>query len=272
MQLQVNGHSSYCYSGGKPFDAAKPSLLFIHGVLNDHSVWILQSRYFANHGWNVLALDLPGHGRSAGAAPQTVQQAAAFVLALMDAAGLEQAALVGHSFGSLIALEAAGDAPQRVTRLALLGTAFPMRVSPALLETSKNDPMRAIEMTTVYSHGSMAPPPSALGPGTWVRGTSRALMRRLLAGNPKVNLLHTGFNACNSYDNGLVQIRKVRCPIRFVLGLGDSMTQPQAAQPLIDALPAGADVVRVDGGHQMMTEAPEQVLAALADFLKLPTP
>jgi pimeloyl-ACP methyl ester carboxylesterase len=272
MELQVNGHSSYCYTGGRPFDAAKPALLFIHGVLNDHSGWILQSRYFAHHGWNVLALDLPGHGRSAGAAPQSVQQAAAFVLALMDAAGLERVALVGHSFGSLIALEAAGAAPQRVDRLALLGTAFPMRVSPALLELSKNDPMKAIEMTTVFSHALMAPPPSALGPGTWVRGTSRALMRRLQAGNRAVNLLHTGFAACNSYDNGLVQIGKVLCPIRFVLGLGDSMTQTQAAQSLIDALPAGADVVRVAGGHQMMAEAPEQVLAALVEFLQPPRP
>ena len=76
MNYSVNGHSTYCYTGGKTFDAAKPSIIFIHGALNDHSVWILQSRYLANHGFNVLALDLPGHCRSAGAPPATVEEAA----------------------------------------------------------------------------------------------------------------------------------------------------------------------------------------------------
>src|SRR3990167_9228475 len=107
MDLQVNGHDTYCYTGGKPFDAAKPTVVFIHGVLNDHSVWILQSRYLANHCWNVLAVDLPGHCRSEGEAPSTVEEAADFIAALLDAAGVQKAALVGHSWGSLITMEAA---------------------------------------------------------------------------------------------------------------------------------------------------------------------
>jgi pimeloyl-ACP methyl ester carboxylesterase len=62
MIYNVQGAPLYVYTGGKFFDPAKPTAVFIHGVLNDHSVWILQTRYFANHGWNVLAVDLPGHG------------------------------------------------------------------------------------------------------------------------------------------------------------------------------------------------------------------
>src|SRR5882724_274863 len=129
MNLTVNGHKTYCYTGGKAFDAAKPTAVFIHGVLNDHSVWILQSRYLANHGWNVLALDLPGHCKSEGDAPSSVEEAAAFVAGLLDAAKLAKAALVGHSWGSLIALEAAALLEDRVTHLVLVGTAYPMKVS-----------------------------------------------------------------------------------------------------------------------------------------------
>lgn len=273
MELQVNGHATFCYTGGKPFDAAKPTLVFIHGALNDHSVWILQARYFAHHGWNVLALDLPGHCRSAGAPPKTVQEAADFVLALMDAAGLAHATLVGHSFGSLIALHVAGQASERVSHLALLGAAFPMRVSPALLDASLNAPQKAIEMTNIFSHALMAPPPSGLGPGTWVAGASRALMRRVLASNREVNVFHTIFAACDSYEDGLKQIAKVQCPIRFILGNGDNMAHPKAAQPLIDAARAAgkSSVVRVPGGHQMMSESPEEVLRALIDFLPAAT-
>lgn len=268
MHLTVNNAPTYCYTGGKPFDAAKPTVIFIHGVLNDHSVWILQTRYLAHHGWSVLAVDLPGHCRSAGEAPASVEDAADFVLALMDAARLEKAALVGHSFGSLIALEAASRAPKRISQLVLVGTAFPMRVSPALLDASVGDPMKALEMVNVFSRSTLAPPPSALGPGTWVYGASMALGRRVLASNATVNVFYTGFKACDSYENGLQAMAQVTCPVLFVLGTVDQMTPPKAAQGLIKEA-TSAQVVYLPGGHQQMNETPEEMLAALQVFLKI---
>ena len=267
MILNVQGHETFCYTGGKPFDGSKPTVVFLHGVLNDHSVWILQTRSFAHHGWNVLAPDLPGHCKSAGVAPRSVEEAAAFVIALLDAAGVKQAALVGHSFGSLMALEAAAKAPERVTHLALLATACPMKVSAALLDNSLNDPMKAIDMVTVFSHSMLAPPPSSLGPGSWLYGGSKALMRRVLASNTQVNVFHRGFQACDDYRGGEAAMEKIRCPVLFILGRNDAMTLPKTAQPLIAKAP-NATVVTVEAGHQLMVEAPEAVLAALVDFLR----
>jgi pimeloyl-ACP methyl ester carboxylesterase len=267
MELTVNGAKTFCYTGGKPFDAARPTVVFLHGVLNDHSVWILQTRWFAHHGWNVLAVDLPGHCRSEGEPPKSVEEAAGFVVALLDAAGVKKAALVGHSFGALVALETAAQAPDRVTQLALVGVAFPMKVSPALLENSQHQPMKAIDMVNVYSHALMAPPPSALGPGTWLHGASRALMRRVLASNPRVNVFHRGFVACDSYAGGDAAMAKLACPVLFVLGKGDAMTPPKAAASLQQKARDGRTVL-VEGGHQMMVEAPDAVLFALKDFLK----
>jgi pimeloyl-ACP methyl ester carboxylesterase len=267
MELQVNGHKTYCYTGGKAFDMAKPTVVFIHGVLNDHSVWILQSRYLANHGWNVLALDLPGHCRSDGPPPATVEEAADFVVALLDAAGVKQAALVGHSWGSLIALEAAARAPQRISQLVLVGTAYPMKVSQALLEASLNEPMKALQMINIFSRATLAPPPSAMGPGTWVYGSSMALGRRVLANNTTVNVFHTGFKACDSYAGGDAAMGKVPCPVLFVLGHVDQMTPPGAAQSLVK-LARNGKVVHLPVGHHQMTEAPEAMLKALTDFLK----
>jgi pimeloyl-ACP methyl ester carboxylesterase len=266
MDIAVKGHSTYCYTGGKAFDAAKPTIVFIHGVLNDHSVWILQSRWFANHGWNVLAVDLPGHCRSAGQPPETVEQAADFLVALLDAAGITKAALVGHSFGSLIALETAARAPTRVTHLALVGTAYPMAVSAALLDGALNDPQRAIAMVNNFSHSLLAPPPSSFGPGTWLYGGSRALMRRVLASNRDANVFHIGFKACNDYAGGEQAMAKLRCPVLFLLGEADQMTPPRAARTLTAKAPQ-ARVVTVKAGHALMTEAPDEVLFALRDFL-----
>ena len=267
MDITVNGHKTYCYTGGKAFDAARPTVVFVHGVLNDHSVWILQTRYFAHHGWNVLAPDLPGHCKSAGEAPRTVEEAAAFITALLDALGVQKAVLVGHSFGSLIALELAGSAPERVRQLVMVGTAVPMKVSPALLELSLNQPLKAIDLVNVFSHSMLAPPPSALGPGTWLYGSSRALMKRVLASDPAGRIFHTGFKACNDYTGGEAAMERTTCEVLFVLGKNDQMTLPKLAQPIINKARRGK-VVMLDAGHQLMTEAPDAVLFALKDFLR----
>lgn len=272
MKYTVNRVETYCYTGGKPFDSTKPTVVFIHGVLNDHSVWILQSRYLANHGYNVLAVDLPGHCRSAGEAPSTVEEAADFIAALLDAAGVAKAALVGHSWGSLIALEAASRLKERVTHLVLVGTAYPMKVSPVLIETSLNDPMKAINMINVFSRSTLAAPPSALGPGTWVFGANTALNRRVLASNTKVNVFHRGFVACDRYANGEQAMAAITCPVLFVLGEQDQMTQPRAAQPLIAQAKARGKTVQVATlpvGHHQMTETPDETLFAIRDFLQL---
>lgn len=271
MELTVNGAPSYCYTGGKPFDAAKPTVVFIHGVVNDHSVWILQSRYLTNHGWNVLAVDLPGHCRSAGAAPSTVEEAATFIGALLDATGVQKAALVGHSWGSLIALETASRLKDRITHLVLVGTAFPMKVSPVLIEASLNEPEKALTMINVFSRSTLAAPPSALGPGTWVYGLGMALGRRVLASNTKVNVFHRGFKACDSYVNGEAAIEKITCPVLFLLGAQDQMTLPKAAQTLITKARASGKSVQITHlpvGHHQMTEAPEETLSAIRDFLQ----
>jgi pimeloyl-ACP methyl ester carboxylesterase len=217
-----------------------------------------------------LAVDLPGHGRSGGEAPSSVEEAAQFIEALLDGAGVQQAALIGHSWGSLIALEAAARLKDRITQLALVGTAFPMKVSPALIEASLNEPNKALHMVNVFSRATLAAPPSALGPGTWVYGASMALGRRVLASNPHVNIFHRGFVACDSYANGLEAMAQITCPVLFLLGDNDQMTPPRAAKSLIDQAKASGkvfSVVNVPMGHHQMSESPEETLQALKHFL-----
>ncbi len=261
MELTVDGRKAYAYSGGKAFDASLPCIVFIHGALNDHSVWTLLARWFAHHGHAVLALDLPGHGRSDGPPLADVEALAGWVLALLDGAGARKAALVGHSMGSLIALEAAGGAPERAERLVMLGTAVPMKVSDALMQTSQRDPLKAIDMVNTFSHSGTASKPSYPGPGTWLHGSDRALMRRVQAGQPGLNLFHHDFGICDRYEHGLAAAANVRCPATIVVGSRDQMTTPKQAATIAKALNARAQ--SIDAGHSMMSEAPDAVLAAL---------
>jgi len=273
MLIRVQQSDLYAYTGGKPWVAEQPTVVFIHGVLCDHSVWILQSRFLAHHGFNVLAIDLPGHCRSQGEAPASVEQAADSIAALLDAVGVASAALVGHSWGSLIALEAAARLGARVSHLALLGTAAPMRVSAALLQNSVSAPDDAIRLVNVFSRSTLAPPPSALGPGTWVYGASIALARRVLASNRQVNVFHRGFVACDSYTQATAAMAAVSARVLLLLGTQDQMTPPKAAQPLIEAARlhgVACSVVTLPVGHNLMTEAPDGTLAALTAFLRTP--
>lgn len=267
MLFNIHGHDAYCYTGGKPFNPELPTAVFIHGAQNDHSVWILQTRYFAHHGFGVLAVDLPGHGRSKGAALTSVEAMADWLLALLDAAGVQQATLIGHSMGSLITLETQAKAPARVARIALVGTAYPMKVSDSLLDAAKNDEQSAIDMVNIWSHTSIAHKPSCPGPGFYVMNGSQRLMQRISKINPD-KVFYTDFSACNAYANGEAAAKSVSCPTLFLLGKRDMMTPPKATATLTKSIPH-AKVVQIENcGHALMAEQPDAVLDALFAFAR----
>jgi pimeloyl-ACP methyl ester carboxylesterase len=264
MIVTVNGVDAYFYQGGKAFNPAQPTAVFIHGAQNDHSVWILQTRYFAHHGYNVVAVDLPGHGRSKGKALASVEEMADWVLAVMDAAGVDKAVMIGHSMGSLIALEASHKAPGRVSHLAMLGSTYPMKVSDALLDTAKNNEPAAIDMVNIFSHSSIAQKPSSPGPGFYTMNGAQRLMQRMSAINPE-QLFYTDFFACNAYANGEQAAAAVSCPTLFIFGKNDMMTPPRSTKLLTGAIAHGKTVT-VDAGHSLMQEQPDAVLDALFRF------
>jgi len=264
MLLDVNGKTAYAYTAGSA--PGGDAIVLIHGAQNDHSVWTAQARALAQLGHHVLAVDLPGHGRSAGPALATVEDMAAWLLDLLDAAGVARAVLAGHSMGSLIALEAAARASGRVRALALVGSTWPMKVSDALLETARTNEAAAIDMVNLWSHAALAPAAPSQPQGFWLAGASRRLMQRLSQLNPD-HLFHTDFVTCNAYANGGAAAQAVACPTLFVQGRRDVMTPPRSAQGLVAAIPH-ARAVALDCGHALMTERPDGVGAALADFVR----
>jgi len=270
MKFDLAGHTAYAYTGGRPLLAGRPTVVFIHGAQHDHSVWGLQSRYFAHHGYNVLAVDLPGHGRSTQAPLTEIGAIGDWLLALLDIAGVEQAMLVGHSMGSLIALDTAARFPKRVTLLALLATAYPMQVSPALLEAAQNREAEAIDMINVWSHSTIAAKPSSPGPGFWIHGSNQRLMERIAAG-PHQQVLYTDFAACNAYARGLEAAAQIRCATLFLLGRRDQMTPLRTALSLSTAIAANGvpvETVLLDAGHAIMAEQPDATLEALLEFAR----
>jgi pimeloyl-ACP methyl ester carboxylesterase len=262
MRFAVAGSDVYAYTGTRPFVAALPTVVFLHGAAHDHSVWLLQSRYLAHHGRNVLAVDLPGHGRSGGDALASVEAIADWIPALLDAAGVGAAALVGHSMGSLAVLECAARHPERATRIALLGPAAPMPVAESLLEAAKQNDHLAYELITGWSYS----PGKQLGgnkvPGVWLVGNAMRLLERSRPG-----VLATDLAACNQYAAGLAAAARIRSPALVVVGARDIMAPPRNAKDLIRALPDARVVDLPDCGHALMAEQPDAVLDALRGFV-----
>jgi pimeloyl-ACP methyl ester carboxylesterase len=257
----VEGYPAYAYTGGRDYDPSLPAVIFLHGAALDHSVWQWQSRYFAHHGFAVLAVDLPAHGRSPGKPRTSIVELARWLAALIEAAGLARAALVGHSLGALVALEAALTSPQRVSHLALVGAALPMGVGDAFLAAARDDSPAALDMEAVWGHARGAVLAQSPVPGTALVAATRSLNARARPG-----LLAADLAACHDYRAADAALAELSLPVLVAAGRRDLMTPWKAGHALAGRIP-GARLVSFDAGHSVMSEAPRGLQAALREFL-----
>jgi len=179
---------------------------------------------------------------------------------VFDAAHVGKAALVGHSLGTLVAVECAARHAERVERIALIATASPMKVSDAFLDAAKRNEYSAFDMHTIWGHAPRVPLGGNPNPGMWMYGDTQARLERLAPG-----VLYADLKASNDYAFA----GRIKCPALFVLGKRDMMTPPRAAKTLQEQIP-GAQTVLIDySGHSLMAEAPDAVLDALIQFLSI---
>ncbi|HEY9530960.1 MAG TPA: alpha/beta hydrolase [Burkholderiales bacterium] len=254
MNFSIDNRQAFAYTAAHAFDAGKPTLAFLHGAGLDHSTFGLQSRYFGYHGYNVLALDFPGHGRSEGPPVSTIAAMADWALKAVKG----RLSIVGHSMGALVALQCANRAPDRVERVACIGVAYPMKVSEAFLDAARRNDHAAYDMETIWGHAAQAPLSGNPHPGMWMYGDMLARLRRLARG-----VLYNDLKACNDYRS---DFENVKCPVLLVLGKRDVMTPPRSAQPLQEKLKNCTTAYVELSGHSLMAEAPDATLDALVRF------
>jgi pimeloyl-ACP methyl ester carboxylesterase len=258
MDFSLNGKNAFAATGGREFEASLPAVVLIHGAGFDHSAWALHSRYFAHHGFSVLVPDLPGHGRSAGPALRTIAEMADWIAALLDKARATKARLIGHSMGSLIALETSARHPQKVSALGLICTAAAMTVGPDLLKAAEANDQAAIDMVSIWGLGFGAELGGSLAPGLWMHGSAQRMLQACAPG-----VLFSDLSACNSYTDALAAAAKVTVPTTLVLGERDMMTPAKAGKALATAIPNARTAVLKGAGHMLMSERPDELLAAL---------
>jgi len=262
MEVDFEGNRIFAATGGKPFDGNLPTLVFVHGAAMDHSVFVLQTRYFRHRGYGVLAVDLPGHGRSGGKPIATIEGMGDWLLRFLRSMGVVKAAIAGHSMGSLVCLEAAAQGPTQISHLMLLGTAEAMPVHPDLMAAAEANDHLAYELVTSWGHGRRAHFGGHASPGLWMLGGAVRLLERAAPG-----VMANDMAACAAYKNGLAAGAKVECPTLLLLGAIDAMTPPKAAQSLAKSIRNSTQVVLPNVGHMMTIEAPDATTDALREFL-----
>jgi pimeloyl-ACP methyl ester carboxylesterase len=262
VNFEVDGKRAFAYTAAHELDPKKPTVVFVHGAGLDHSWFGLQSRYFGYHGRNVLAVDLPGHGRSEGPPLRSIQEMADWVAAVLKTLKIPKASVVGHSMGSLIALDFAARHPAQCERIAFIAVGYPMKVAEAFLEAARNNDYAAFDMHTIWGHAAQVALGGNPNPGMWMYGDTLARLGRLAPG-----VLYDDLKASNDYGAGVESAAKVKCPALFILGRRDVMTPPRTAKLLQEKIAGAKSVDITPSGHSLMAEAPDATLDALIDFI-----
>jgi len=262
MEFSLDGRTVRYANGGRAHDPTLPAVVLVHGSGMNRTVWQLQTRYLAHHGFRVAAIDLPGHGGSSGLALTSIPEMGAWLAEVIDALDLGPAHVVGHSMGTFIGIEVAAQRPETVASLVLIGTAAAMPVHPELLDAAANNVPHASNLMSSWSFGAPAHIGRHATPGMWNIGGSRALLD-----TSRPDSLGVDMAACNSYTTALDAASAVTCPVTYVLGELDKMTPTKRAGDLIAAT-TGAEVVTLkSAGHMMMVEAPDATREAIVAAL-----
>jgi pimeloyl-ACP methyl ester carboxylesterase len=267
MYLDINNQSTFVYLGKADceykFVKEFPSIIFIHGAQQDHSCWNQQIRWFAHHGFNAFAPDLPSHGLSQGEPLSTIHDMTKWLINLTQALGVSQIYLVGHSMGSLIAINAAIENPSLIKKMVLIGSALPMNVSDGLLSAAKDNESKAISMVNNFSHSLNAQLGRNTIPGMWMYGINQRLMER-----QKPSVFYTDLNACNLFVIEDSVLESIDIPTMIIAGTEDKMTSIKSSISLSKKLKK-SHLSKIQGvGHALMAEAPNEILNRLISFFE----
>lgn len=262
MELVVDNRRVFGATGGRNLEQGKPLVILIHGAGQDRTIWVLQTRYLAHHGFSVLAIDLPGHGRSEGPPLTSIEAMSDWTARLVEATGFETAALVGHSMGAFVALQCAADHSDRIDRIALVSVAAEMPVHPEMLAAAEAGEQRAIDLMVGWSHSPAGHRGGHQQPGIWMLGASKRVIERTAPG-----VLSADFTACTDRGSLVDIARRIDLPVSLLLGGNDKMTMHVSGVELASEIRDASVLVLPNAGHSILSEEPDVVAKDLARFL-----
>ena len=262
MHFKVNGKQVFASTGGKPFDKAKPVIIFLHGSALDHTFWGLHSRFFAFRKYAVLVPDLPGHSHSEGPALTSIEAIGDWLNNITEVLDFDNISVVAHSQGCLNALEFVSRYPDRIRSVSFIASGLATPVNPALIDAAENQPEDAIAMMIGWGFGSAGHLHQGPIPGNSMVAGGRKVMRRNLP-----NALATDLKACDAYQNGEAAAAKIVVPVQVLIADKDRMAPRKATIELVEHLSNPEVHIIPESGHMIPQEAPNLCRQLLKTFI-----
>ena len=252
--IDVKGQSIFYrrYPPREPAGLSCPPLVLIHGAGGTLMNWPPQLRRL--EGVTVYAVDLPGHGDSAGNGSQNIAAYRDSVLAFADALTLPRFVAAGHSMGGAIALDMVLNAPARLAGLILLGTSDRLPVSKRLMDELETSFRETVTWLTSILFGHDAQ--------FFIRDAYQRQMLEL-----DLALLHGDFLACDRFDVS-TQVHKLDLPTSIICGELDRMTPLTNSEALHAKITGSQLYVISNAGHMVMLEKPDEVAGIIDAFMK----
>ena len=264
MKQKINGKDAYFTTSGREINKDQPTIVFVHGSGLTHVSWVLQTRYFAFHGYNTIAVDLPGHGDSEGPPLESIEEMADWISDLLDTLNIKKTSFVGHSQGCLIGLEFAHRHSDKLELLALINGSLSMKMNPELLSLALDKDSKAVDLMIDWVHG----PLGQVG-GHPVPGLSHLGMGNQLVSSNNNGALGADFDACNKYTNGENAAKSVKVPTLCIMGRFDRMTPKKVGLELASKIKNSQSFIIEDSGHMSILETASETKNLLKNFFKI---
>ena len=256
MIITLQDKNFFASDTGQGVESSKDTIVFLHGSGLSHIVWSLTEQFFSNKNFNVLSIDLPGHGNSDGPCLDSIEKIADWLEKIFSKLNLDNLILVGHSQGCLEILEYANKYKDRLNKLVFVGGSNKMPVHPDLIELAQNGDSDAVKLMMKWGYEGS---------------------KKFIGGNPVEKIIQSprdiseilavDLNACNNYSNGAEAAKTINLPTLLIFGELDKMVNLEAGKKFADLIKNSTTHVIKGCGHMIMIEKAFEMREKILEFL-----
>ena len=243
-------------TGGMQFDGKKPSIILIHGSGLSHIVWSLHEQFYASHGFNVLSVDLPGHGNSDGPALKSIQEISDWIKLIMQTIKISKIIIIGHSQGCLVGIDFASRYPNLLSSLVLVAGSYKLPVNQDLIDLAEAGDDKAILLMMKWGYeGSKA----------FIGGNP---VKKIINSTREIReILAVDLNACNNYKSGKESLEKINCPTLCIFGDLDKMVPLEVGNKMATMIKNSEKKIIKNCGHMIIFEKAFEMRKLVKEFL-----
>ena len=257
LDFLIDNNKVFSLNTGAKFDKKNHTIVLLHGSGQSHVVWSLTAQYLSDQNYNVLALDLPGHGNSDGESLRSIEDMATWLEKVIKKLGIKEFSLVGHSQGCLVALEYVNRYVDKVKNIVFVAGSYEIPVNKNLIDLANSGDMESLNLMMKWAYGNS---------------------KQFIGGNPLKKILNSSREvrevlgvdlvACNNYKNGSNAVKKIKCPTFFIFGEIDKMIKVEKGKEFASLIANSKTHIIQNCGHMIILENAFEMREKINEFLK----